>query len=37
MGHTTTVHTATYGQWVDEASLEAAVERYTEGLVTADY
>ncbi|QNI52466.1 phage integrase family protein [Synechococcus sp. RS9915] len=37
MGHTPTVHMATYGQWVDEASLEAAVERYTEGLVTADY
>ena len=37
MGHAPPVHMATYGQWVDEASLEAAVERYTEGLVTADY
>ena len=37
MGHTPTVHMQNYGQWVDEASLEAAVDRYTEGLVTADY
>ena len=36
MGHTVAVHLKNYGTWVDEASLEAAVERYTEGLVTAD-
>jgi hypothetical protein len=36
MGHTTAVHLKNYGSWVDEASLEAAVDRYNEGLVTAD-
>ena len=36
MGHTVAVHLKNYGTWVDEASLEAAVERYAEGLVTAD-
>ncbi len=33
MGHTTAVHLKNYGSWVDEASLEAAVDRYNEGLV----
>ena len=36
MGHTPTVHMATYGRWVDESSLQAAVERYSEGLVAAE-
>lgn len=36
MGHTTAVHLKNYGSWVDEASLEAAVERYNEGLVAVD-
>ena len=35
MGHTVAVHMKHYGSWVDEASLEAAVERYNEGLVAA--
>ncbi len=36
MGHTVVVHLKNYGTWVDEASLEAAVERYNEGLVAID-
>ena len=36
MGHTVAVHLKHYGSWVDEASLEAAVERYNEGLVAVD-
>ena len=36
MGHTVAVHLKNYGTWVDEASLEAAVERYNEGLVPVD-
>ena len=36
MGHTVAVHLKHYGSWVDEASLEAAVERYNEGLVAFD-
>ena len=31
--YTVAVHMKHYGSWVDEASLEAAVERYNEGLV----
>ena len=36
MGHTVAVHLKHYGSWVDEASLEAAVERYNEGLVAVE-
>ena len=36
MGHNVATHLKHYGQWTDEASLEAAVERYMEGVhVTA--
>ena len=37
MGHTVAVHLKNYGTWVDEASLEAAVERYNEGLVPVNH
>ena len=36
MGHLPTVHMSTYGAWVNESSLEAAVEHYNKGLVIAD-
>ena len=36
MGHTVATHLKHYGQWVDEASLEAAVERFNKGLIPAD-
>jgi len=32
MGHAVVVHLKNYGIWVDEASLEVAVEQYNEGL-----
>lgn len=37
MGHTVATHLKHYGAWVDEASLEAAVERFNEGLIPADH
>jgi len=33
MGHSVNTHLRHYGRWVDEASLEAAVERYAEGAI----
>jgi integrase len=32
MGHNVATHLRHYGQWTDEASLEAAVERFNEGM-----
>jgi integrase len=32
MGHTVATHLKHYGQWTDEASLEAAVERHAQGM-----
>jgi hypothetical protein len=37
MGHTVATHLKHYCAWVYEASLEAAVERFNEGLIPADH
>ena len=37
MGHTVATHLRHYGSWVDEASLEAAVERYAAGMINPDH
>jgi integrase len=34
MGHNVATHLKHYGQWTDEASLEAAVERFNQGVLT---